>query len=158
MLPEANASASTGLTAYEPLHAYEQTENIEHGFGSEFSLKWAHLNMRSEEIPDMFPQTRNALTKRHKQTYMFVKLTRKPSYGQHPIPYKQELTDEDLRPATCSRPGMAKHTATPRTLPPRKNLSLAERVPSSGIRCVPKGEVNAPGKHSNCALSGQQYK
>ena len=88
MLPEANASASTGLTAYEPLHAHEQTENIEHGFGSEFSLKWAHLNMRSEEIQDMFPQTRNAPTKRHKQTYMFVRLTRKPSYGQHPIPYK----------------------------------------------------------------------
>ena len=53
---------------------------------------------------------------------------------------------------------MAKHSATPRTLPPRKNLSLAERVPSSGIHCVPKGEVNAPGKHSNCALNGQQYK
>ena len=88
MLTAANAPASTGLTAYEPLHAHEQTENIEHGFGSEFSLKWAHLNMRSEEVQDMFPQTRNAPTKWHKQTYMFVKLTRKPSYGQHPIPYK----------------------------------------------------------------------
>ena len=27
--------------------------------------------------------------------------------------------------------------------------------PSSGIRCVPKGEVNAPGKHSNSAVRGQ---
>ena len=37
--------------------------------------------MRSEEVQDLFPQTRNALTKRYKQTYMFVRLTRKPSYG-----------------------------------------------------------------------------
>ena len=124
MLTAANAPASTGLTAYEPLHAYEQTENIEHGFGSEFSLKWAHLNTRSEEVQDMFPQTRNAPTKRYKQTYMFVKLTRKPSYGQHPIPYKLELTDEDLRPATCSRPGMAKKHCHPADFVPRKNLSL----------------------------------
>ena len=72
MLTAANAPASTGLTAYEPLHAHEQTENIERGYGSEFSLKWAHLNMRSEEVQDLFPQTRNALTKRYKQTYMFV--------------------------------------------------------------------------------------
>ena len=54
MLTAANAPASTGLTAYEPLHAHEQTENREHGFGSEFSLKWAHLNMRSVEVQDMF--------------------------------------------------------------------------------------------------------
>ena len=75
---------------------------------------------------------------------MFVKLTRKPSYGRHPIPYKLELMDEDLRPATCSRPGMAKHSATPRTLPPRKNLSLTERVPAVGLSPRPMGGVNAP--------------
>ena len=53
--------------------------------------------------------------------------------------------DEDLRPATSSRPGMAKHSATPQTLPQGK-ISPWGTGPSSGIRCVPKGEVNAPGK------------
>ena len=98
MLPEANASASTGLTAYEPLHAHELTENIEHGYGSEFSLKWAHLNMRSEEVQELFPQTRNALTKWHKQTYMFVRLTISPARSP-PIPYK--LAAHGWRPTTC---------------------------------------------------------
>ena len=54
--------------------------------------------------------------------------------------------DGDLRPATCSRPGMAKHSATPQTLPPRKNLSLTERVPAVGLSPRPMGGVNAPGK------------
>ncbi len=75
---------------------------------------------------------------------MFVKLTRKPSYGQRPIPYKLELTDEDLRPATSSRPGMAKIHCHPADFAAKEKSLLDGTGPSSGIRRVPKGGVNAP--------------
>ncbi len=75
---------------------------------------------------------------------MFVKLTRKPSYGQHPIPYKLELTDEDLRPATSSRPGMAKKHCHPADFAVGKNLSLTERVLAAGFAASLGGRSTLP--------------
>ena len=111
--------------------------------------------MRSEEVPDMFAQTRNALTKRYKQTYMFVKLTRKPSYGQHPIPYKQELTDEDLRPATSSRPGMAKKHCHPADFAAKEKSLLGGTGSCGGIITAPYGGSQRSRKHSKDAMQGQ---
>ena len=80
---------------------------------------------------------------------MFVKLTRKPSYGQHPIPYKQELTDEDLRPATSSRPGMAKKHCHPADFAAKEKSLLGGTGSCSGIRRALWGESTLQEKHSN---------
>ena len=104
----------------------------------------------------MFPQIRNAPTKRHKQTYMFVKLTRKPSYGQHPIPYKLELTDEDLRPATSSRPGMAKKHCHPADFAAKEKSLLGGTGSCGGIITAPYGGSQRSRRHSNYAVRGQR--
>ena len=111
--------------------------------------------MRSVEVQDMFAQTRNALTKRYKQTYMFVKLTRKPSYGQHPIPYKPELTDEDLRPATSSRPGMAKKHCHPADFAAKEKSLLGGTGSCGGIITAPYGGSQRSEEHSKDAVRGQ---
>ena len=108
------------------------------------TYKSAPQHEAREGLQDMFPQNSECAYQTVQTNTTCLSSLQESPERSPPIPYK--LAAHGWRPTTCYKyqAGNGEHSATPQTLPPRKNLSLTERVPAVGLSPRPMGGVNAP--------------